>query len=570
MLGFRSLKDAKQGYLDNYEEGWQGLGSITPLTMQQFKTWLKTGDQLKSLGSQEVQIKAASDLMEKRADFSQMLRAIADPAIRQWAGKRGLVVGDPTGSRHILDVLNDAAFEQDLTEALYGAAQEDRPSWERLMKGLAVMSGADWSPGHAAHAQSLSGDIAEVAPYMMRWAPDVWDKMHGGEGSVASLTHAIAEQNRHNADFTPENAHRTASAVFSELYGGGDPKRSRGFSAAEMGKIYQQAAKRGMIDTDGNPDDIAKVLSSVAGPISAIKDSMGNQGMADVPFENMFQVYDQMVDKYQHSAADIEEQVRRGEYLRQRGASSAFELGLQQQGGAGKGPGTSLPELTALDERLRQQAAESPMGNIAAATMRLSNTVGLAPGSPGARLAEQIQNGELPRIHPGEWTQMMMQSGVDANTVSSVLMDRSSNQMHMTPTIANAVRQNQLTIDLADHIPKLPAGATQAQQVQHQDALNYLARSRGYEGWEQLQQLHGQPARTATGIMQQAGQQAELYRQYSPYGRKGPLTRTLDVVRNATPETGIKDIFTQGVLNVVPEDKLPKTSLGTSMAKGLH
>jgi len=49
MLGFTNEKDARKGYLDNYEKGWDGLGSITALTMDQFKKWVARGDTSKVL-----------------------------------------------------------------------------------------------------------------------------------------------------------------------------------------------------------------------------------------------------------------------------------------------------------------------------------------------------------------------------------------------------------------------------------------------------------------------------------------------------------------------------------------
>jgi hypothetical protein len=195
--------------------------------------------------------------------------------------------------------------------------------------------------------------------------------------------------------------------------------------------------------------------------------------------------------------------------------------------------------------------------------------MGLNPGSPGERLAGQIRQGQVPRLSSGEWIRIMGQSGVDSGTAATVLRDHAGNRMYMTPDIVNAVRQSQFQIDVARHVPKLPAGASKAQQIQHQGALNHLARSRGYTNWAQFNQLHGQPVRDAGNIMQQIDTQAEQSKQLSPYGRGGPLTRTLDVVRNATPETGIKDLVTRGVLNVVPQSTLPKASISTSMAKGL-
>lgn len=40
MMGFPSLEDARSAYLSNYEEGWQGLGNITGVTLDEFKKWI--------------------------------------------------------------------------------------------------------------------------------------------------------------------------------------------------------------------------------------------------------------------------------------------------------------------------------------------------------------------------------------------------------------------------------------------------------------------------------------------------------------------------------------------------
>jgi GH24 family phage-related lysozyme (muramidase)/LysM repeat protein len=51
MLGFLNKEEAKRGYLDNYDEDWQGLGSVVSTTMDQFKEWLKNGDTSKPFTS---------------------------------------------------------------------------------------------------------------------------------------------------------------------------------------------------------------------------------------------------------------------------------------------------------------------------------------------------------------------------------------------------------------------------------------------------------------------------------------------------------------------------------------
>ena len=42
MYGFNSKDEAKQAYLSNYENGWAGLGSITGVTKETFKEWIKS------------------------------------------------------------------------------------------------------------------------------------------------------------------------------------------------------------------------------------------------------------------------------------------------------------------------------------------------------------------------------------------------------------------------------------------------------------------------------------------------------------------------------------------------
>ncbi|MCS4503315.1 hypothetical protein NYO91_04390 [Arhodomonas aquaeolei] len=44
MAGFGSEQAARDGYLANYEDGWQGLGSITRMEPDEFRAWLDEGD----------------------------------------------------------------------------------------------------------------------------------------------------------------------------------------------------------------------------------------------------------------------------------------------------------------------------------------------------------------------------------------------------------------------------------------------------------------------------------------------------------------------------------------------
>ncbi|MCR5069598.1 MAG: hypothetical protein K6A78_07385 [Prevotella sp.] len=42
MYGFSDIESARKAYLSNYEEGWQGLGAITPVSKEEFKKWINS------------------------------------------------------------------------------------------------------------------------------------------------------------------------------------------------------------------------------------------------------------------------------------------------------------------------------------------------------------------------------------------------------------------------------------------------------------------------------------------------------------------------------------------------
>ena len=44
MLGFDSAGEAKEAYLSNYSEGWDGIGSLVAMSVFDFAWWLRTGD----------------------------------------------------------------------------------------------------------------------------------------------------------------------------------------------------------------------------------------------------------------------------------------------------------------------------------------------------------------------------------------------------------------------------------------------------------------------------------------------------------------------------------------------
>ena len=78
MLGFNDINDAEAAYMSNYEEGWQGLGAITGVAIEDFEKWIasshrktKAFAEYKSVKTTEGQSASADkDLRRELADFN--------------------------------------------------------------------------------------------------------------------------------------------------------------------------------------------------------------------------------------------------------------------------------------------------------------------------------------------------------------------------------------------------------------------------------------------------------------------------------------------------------------------
>lgn len=66
MMGFPSLEDARSAYLSNYEEGWQGLGNITGVTLDGFKKWIDSSIRKTKPFSEYKGIKREEDIAPRK------------------------------------------------------------------------------------------------------------------------------------------------------------------------------------------------------------------------------------------------------------------------------------------------------------------------------------------------------------------------------------------------------------------------------------------------------------------------------------------------------------------------
>ena len=108
MLGFDSLEDAQNGYLSNYEPGWQGMGTVTEVTMDEFKKWIDSSHRKTKPFAEYKSVKtegAASTAMEE-----QPMPELSNEPLRKALAKviNGFELVEKTGlSTGELDMLED-------------------------------------------------------------------------------------------------------------------------------------------------------------------------------------------------------------------------------------------------------------------------------------------------------------------------------------------------------------------------------------------------------------------------------------------------------------------------------
>ncbi|MCK2122118.1 hypothetical protein [Pseudomonas sp. PNPG3] len=117
MLGFADEQSARDAYMNSYEKGWTGLGSLTACTIKQFKFWLKNGDMSTPL--------EPVDLWKKDEELS-----MTDVYVSWGAGQQpvGLTLGDALYQLRAQDpegLLMDSVTMADLNEHLASTTGAD-------------------------------------------------------------------------------------------------------------------------------------------------------------------------------------------------------------------------------------------------------------------------------------------------------------------------------------------------------------------------------------------------------------------------------------------------------------
>ncbi|OEC40466.1 LPD38 domain-containing protein [Aeromonas sp. DNP9] len=209
MMGFADEQAAQAGYLDNYEKGWKGLGSIKAMPVEEFKRWVKDGDTTKPVGEQP----ASADIGSLTDD-------------------EALAVADELGISHD-DNPDDARW------GLEGAKKD----------ALSTAIERVRNPSSATPIKPVSGNSNIVS------APPMKDEGIGAKRAVSFSKQAMAQGEKPAKHLTRKEAELVTKEWFKQYRGASGIDVQIHTTQAELEQALGLAAKDGLIRRAAFDDD---------------------------------------------------------------------------------------------------------------------------------------------------------------------------------------------------------------------------------------------------------------------------------------------------------------------------
>jgi hypothetical protein len=504
--------------------------------------------------------------MENQAQpgAEQLLRGafavFGQPLMQSWLGQMypHIAPGPFTPQGSYLDWLEQQEYDRRKQSILQTTVAND-PEVMKVIKGIVAMLGHEWSPAMEQQAKTFQGAISTVAPLIMALAPDWWDAMHGSTGSEASLVSAVMDAHRYDPGFTPEKAHAQAQELARTMMS--NPHMHRGFSLGQLGGIYREAAKRGLIRTGAPPQFTAEELAPVTDALSAVRDTMGPRGYDTNDISGMFAAVDTVAPKTLYDYGNAAREIRVGNYYQQRGGQYGA---LMRQGGlTPQTAGVSQAELNRQHQQLLENARTSPYGNLLAATGRAVHNKMVRPDSRAAEIVNRAMAGQpLDNFDPQNWQKMMVESGGDPGVMAHMQGQREANlgfwdrNPQYRDAMVPALRQQQYRLDhkpIFDSIDKQYARYGQAGPELASGAKERLAKAWGFNDLRNYNAIHNpQALMTASNVYNDANRYAQVRQETAYKGQDGPFRRAINSVKGGVPSLGEFGAVTFG--------GIPKTS----------
>ena len=488
---------------------------------------------------------ASADTVKAAFDSPSLLQLFSHPVLAPLAQQHGYTMFSPGGPSNLYHKLLYEQQLQDKMRAAQMAAQSDRGTYKDMIRGLAAITGQEWSPESAGAADAFAQQIANISPTLMQLNPGLFDRLHGPRGSAALMASRMMDTAQQFGT-NPEHAAAVSSIIQRNL--SQDPAWASGLSAGDIGSLYQQLYMQGMIPAN-DPFAAAEVLKASAAPIAVLRELGGQGTLAEL----------------EAMAPGLSTQLPGRE----------LALRMREQHALSRGPNLYGPYAGAHQQAM-QGASRSRLANQIGATMRLGSVAGFNVDP------QQIANMTKP-----EWLRFMKGHGVTPQQAYQALGSTAANQEfifrnNVAPLVYAkqrdeiADRMNRfMGKDIGRTIMDLPRnvmldGRKRTQAISKAlgvspieaetlwgRANTMLSRNYGKDAWS-LNTLYNKGTLDASKqFRDKARSDAALSSYYAGYLPNSPLEGFMSSLQQAGPNTSLADVAA-GTFGMVPQANIPQ------------
>jgi len=274
MMGFSTEDQAAQAYLDNYDEGWEGLGDITEMNVEEFREWVYNTEKTSAPATGNTENAQQDIETETQGELTKLYQDIVDGEVR---------VEDAIDS---LEEFDDLPTEVEVAIGKYRAEQlEDSEVW-----------------GERGDREQWDSEFIEViAPQLLEDRPGIREAIievdydavtyPEGEGTTVAVfdTSNIVQSEASNKIKAHHGSPHSFSKFTTERIGTGEGAQAFGhglyFAESEgVARSYRDNLGKG---TGISEDDVmARALDARNGNFEAAAKDMRNRGDRAMQGEN--------------------------------------------------------------------------------------------------------------------------------------------------------------------------------------------------------------------------------------------------------------------------------------------
>ncbi len=285
ILAASDIEDAQSTYLSNYEPSWQGLGAITEMPVEEFKTWVKDGRKTKPVAFKETKGAGLTVPEEKPA---------ARTALETPATKTGDISPTTdeissitqTAPLTVFQKMPDAELEKQAKAGVKGAKTELAARKKKTAQG----SVATVESAAPVQSKEVEKPAAQPAPEFDLFARiDTLGSQGKSAGEIAEIIHK--EQPDTNIDIIRQHAiSRMVSGFFEGDKGGKKlPEKGEKKRAALKAKAAEKKAGKKPAPVQEPEEDNPRpgMYESVLGMARAMEGNLGRP-FSNIPTEAEF------------------------------------------------------------------------------------------------------------------------------------------------------------------------------------------------------------------------------------------------------------------------------------------